>query len=220
MRAAASAPAQAEGRLSESPPAEHPPAEPTFWSIFRTGVPGFLREGFVPLAAFYAGLKLEGLAVAIAAGAAASVLVYLYERRAGRDGLLARIALAFVALQSITGLASHSTTVYLAQPVLIAAAWGLAFLISVVIGRPLAGALACAWYPFPEGFRETPEFKRVFGVESVVWGLYFLGRSALRMGALLNGSLESFLLVSFLTGTPVMILLLAWSVHYSLRKLP
>src|SRR3954462_1681686 len=150
------------------------PAEPTFWSILRTGVPGFLREGFVPLAAFYAGLKLEGLAVAIAAGAAASVLVYLYERRAGRDGLLARIALAFVALQSITGLASHSTTVYLAQPVLIAAAWGLAVLVSVAVGRPLAGELACAWYPFPEGFRETPEFKRVFGVESVVWGLYFL----------------------------------------------
>ena len=56
-------------------------------------------------------------------------------------------------------------------------------------------------------------------MESVVWGLYFLGRSALRLGALLNGSLESFLLVSFLTGTPVMILLLAWSVHYSLRRL-
>jgi hypothetical protein len=224
VRAAASAPAQAEGslsepRASEPGPAEHAPAEPTFWSIFRTGVPGFLREGFVPLAAFYAGLKLEGLGVAIAAGAAASILVYLYERQAGRDGLLARIALAFVAVQSITGLASHSTTVYLAQPVLIAAAWGLAFLVSVVIGRPLAGALAAAWYPFPEEFRQTPEFKRVFGVESIVWGIYFLGRSALRLGALLNGSLESFLLVSVLTGTPVMILLLAWSVHYSLRKL-
>jgi hypothetical protein len=218
VRAAAAAPAQAESSLSEpAPPVGLP--EPTFWSIFRTGLPGFLREGFLPLAAFYVALKLGGLPAGIVAGAAASVLIYGYERRAGRDGLLARIALAFVAVQSIVGLASHSTTVYLAQPVLIAAAWGLAFLVSVAIGRPLAGALACAWYPFPKEFRETPEFKRVFGVESVVWGLYFLGRSALRLGALLNGSLESFLLVTFITGTPVTILLMAWSVHYSLRKL-
>jgi len=214
VRAGASAATQAEGGLSEPTS-----AEPTFWSIFRTGAPGFLREGFVPLAAFYVALKLDGLAVAIAAGAAASLLVYLYERHAGRDGLLVRIALVFVAVQSVVGLASNSTTVYLAQPVLIAAAWGLAFLVSAAIGRPLAGALACAWYPFPPEFRETAEFKRVFGIESVVWGLYFLGRSALRLGALLNGSLESFLLVTFLTGTPMMILLLAWSVHYSLRKL-
>lgn len=185
----------------------------------RTGLPGFLREGFIPVGAFYAGLKLEGLAAGIAAGAVASLLIYLYERRAGRDGLLVRISLGFVAVQSIVGLASNNTTVYLAQPVLIAAAWGLAFLVSVVIGRPLAGALASAWYPFPKAFRETPEFKRVFGVESVVWGLYFLGRSAVRLVALLNGSLENFLLITFLTGTPVMLLLMAWSVHYSLRKL-
>ena len=83
----------------------------------------------------------------------------------------------------------------------------------------LVGALACAWYPFPRWFRETKEFKRVYGVESVVWGLYFLGRSGLRLGMLLHGSLESFLLVTFLTGTPAMLLLMAWSIHYSIRKL-
>jgi hypothetical protein len=209
VRAAASPPAQAEGGLSQ----------PTFGSIFRAGAPGFLREGFIPLGAFYGGLQVGGLATGIALAAAASLFIYLYERRAGRDGLLVRISLGFVVVQSVVGLLAHSTTVYLAQPVVVTAAWGLAFLVSVAIGRPLAGALACAWYPFPKPYRETAEFKRVFGVESVVWGLYFLGRSALRIATLLNGSLENFLLVTFLTGTPVMILLLAWSVHYSLRKL-
>jgi hypothetical protein len=209
VRAAASAPAQAEGSLSQ----------PTFGSIFRAGVPGFLREGFIPLGAFYAGLRLGGLATGIAASTVAAVLIYAYERRMGRDGLLVRISLGFVAVQSLVGLLAHSTTVYLAQPVVATALWGLAFLVSAAIGRPLAGALACAWYPFPRWYRVTPEFKRVFGIESVVWGLYFLARSALRLGALLNGSLESFLLVTFITGTPMMILLMAWSVHYSLRRL-
>jgi hypothetical protein len=208
VRAAASAPAPAEGALTE----------PSFGSIFRTGASGLLREGILPLGAFYAGLRLEGLAVGIVASAAASFLIYLHERRAGREGLLVRLSLAFVVLQSVVGLLANSTTVYLAQPVLAAAAWGLAFLVSVPLGRPLAGALACVWYPFPRSFRETAAFKRVFGIESLVWAAYFLARSALRLALLLRGSLEGFLAVTFVTGTPVMLLLLAWSIRYAIRS--
>jgi hypothetical protein len=193
--------------------------EPTFRGILMTGLPGFLREGFVPLGAFYVGLRLDGLVAGIVASTLASLLIYLHERRAGRDGLLVRLTLAFVAVQAVVGLASQSTTVYLAQPVLIAARWGLAFLVSVPLGRPLAGALACAWYPFPPWFRQTDAFKRVYAIESLVWGGYFLARSALRMAMLLYGSLESFLLISFVTGTPAMVLLLSWSIRFAMRRL-
>lgn len=193
--------------------------EPTFWGVLMTGLPGVLREGFLPLGAFYAGLELSGLAAGIVASALTSVLIYLYERRRGRDALLVRLSLGFVAVQSIVGLAAHSATVYLAQPVLLAAAWGLAFLVSIVIGRPLAGALACAWYPFPRWLKESAEFKRVYTVESLVWGAYFLARSALRLTVLLHGSIGGFLVITFLTGTPVTVLLLAWSVRYAIRGL-
>ena len=193
--------------------------EPTFRGILMTGLPGFLREGFLPLGAFYAGLKLNGLGAGIAAAAVASAVVYLFERRAGRDGLLVRVSLAFVVVQSAIGLAAHSQTVYLAQPVLVNAAWGVAFLVSVAIGRPLAGTLAGAWYPFPAAFRQSSEFKRVYGVESIVWGIYFLARSGLRFGALLAGSLENFILVVIVTGPPMMLLLIAWSIRYAIREL-
>jgi intracellular septation protein A len=208
VRAAAAAPAP-EAELTA----------PTFLEVFRAAVPGFLREGFLPLGAFYAALRVGDLAAAIAASAAVSVLIYLHERRAGREGLLVRLSLGFVAVQSVVGLAANSTTVYLAQPVLAVAAWGLAFLVSVPLGRPLAGALACAWCPFPGWFRETAEFKRVFGAVSLVWAAYFLARSALRLAVLLHGSLESFLAITFVTGTPVMLLLFAWSIRYSIRRL-
>jgi len=59
----------------------------------------------------------------------------------------------------------------------------------------------------------------VYGIESLVWGAYFLARSGIRLAVLLNGSLESFLLVTLLTGTPAMLLLLAWSIRYSIRGL-
>ena len=124
-----------------------------------------------------------------------------------------------MALQSIVGLVSNSAIVYLAQPVLLAAAWGVAFLVSVAVGRPLAGSLACAWYPFPRWLKESADFKRVYSVESLVWGAYFLARSALRLTILLQGSLGGFLVIMFLTGTPVMLLLLAWSIRYAIRGL-
>ncbi len=209
MRASAAAPAPEEEELTA----------PTFLGVFRAGAPGFLREGFLPLGAFYAAFQVGDLTTAIVVSAAVSLLIYLYERRAGREGLLVRLSLLFVVVQSVVGLAANSTTVYLAQPVLAAAAWGLAFLLSVPLGRPLAGSLACAWYPFPRSFRETAAFKRVFGIESLVWAGYFLARSALRLVILLRGSLESFLAVTFVTGTPVMLLLLAWSIRYSIRRL-
>jgi len=189
---------------------------PTFRGVLFTGLPGFLREGFIPLGAFYAGLRLSGLTAGVVAATAVSVLIYLYERRAGREGLLVRLSLGLVIVQSVIGLAANSATVYLAQPVLVNCAWGIAFLVSAAIRRPLAGALACAWYPFPRWFRETDDFKRVYGVESVVWGLYFLLRSGFRLWALLQGGVEDFLLVVLLTGPPAMLLLIAWSIRYAI----
>jgi hypothetical protein len=198
---------------------DHGLTEPTVWGVLMTGLPGVLREGFLPLGAFYAGLELSGLTAGIVVSALASVLIYLYERRRGRDALLVRLSLGFVAVQSIVGLVANSAIVYLAQPVLLAAAWGLAFVVSVAVGRPLAGSLACAWYPFPQWLKESAEFKRVYTVESLVWGAYFLGRSALRLAVLLHGSIGGFLVITFLTGTPVTILLLVWSIRYAIRGL-
>lgn len=191
---------------------------PSVWSVFRLGLPGFLREGFLPVGAFYLGLTLSGLGAGMAAAGALSVVVYLLERRAGRDGLLVRLSLAFVAMQTAIGVASDSAIAYLATPVLANAVWALAFFGSVALRRPLAGTLACAWYPFPPAFRETDEFTRVYAVESVVWGVYLLARSALRLGTLLYGGIGSFLVVVFLTGTPAMLALLAWSIWYAIRR--
>jgi hypothetical protein len=216
VRGTAGTPAR-EDEGGVSAPEELP--EPTFGGILRTGLPGFLREGFLPVGAFYLGLQAGGLATGIVASTVVSIAIYLFERRAGRDALLVRLSLGFVVVQAVVGLVSHSTTIYLAQPVLLTAAWGLAFVASVPLRRPLAGALACAWYPFPRWYRDTAPFKRVFGVESLVWGAYFFARSGIRLAVLLHGSLESFLVIVFLTGTPAMLALMLWSIRYAMRGL-
>jgi Protein of unknown function (DUF3159) len=192
-------------------------SRPTVGSILLGGLPGVLREGVLPVGAFYAGLRLSGLTAGMAAAAGASIVVYVLERRAGRDGLLVRLSLAFLVIQTVIGAVSDSATAYLALPVLSTAVWGLAFLGSAVIRRPLAGALACAWYPFPHEFRQTVLFKRVYGFESVVWGLYLLARSALRLIVLLYAGVGGYLIV-VLTGTPLTIALLVWSIWYAIRR--
>jgi len=183
------------------------------------GLPGFVREGFLPLGAFYAGWKLSGVTAGIAASVVVSALVYGYERRAGRDGLIVRIALAWVVIKGSAGLLAHSATAYLGAPVLANALWGIAFLVSIAIGRPLAGTLANAWYPIPPEYRRTAEYRRVFGIESAVWGVYLLAISGLRAAVLLHGSIGSFVLFSVIAGTPMTVALTAWSVWYATRKI-
>jgi Protein of unknown function (DUF3159) len=209
---------QGTDRAAERRDGEDGLSGPSVRSILLGGLPGNLREGLLPIAAFYLGWRLSGLTVGMAAAAAVSLIVYAYERRAGRDGLLVRLSLGFVAVQTLVGLISNSATAYLATPVLANAVWGLAFLGSVAVKRPLAGTLACAWYPFPREFRETPEFKHVYGVESVVWGVYLLARCALRLAVLLSAGVGGYVLIVFLTGTPITFGLVVWSIWYAVRS--
>lgn len=191
--------------------------EPSFRSIFAAGAPRFVRELFGPVLAFYLASKLGGLVVGILVATAVGIALELYERRRGRGGALALVSVAFVIVQGLVGLVADSGVVYLAQSVLVSAAWGLANLGSAVVGRPLTGVFADAWYAFPPPVKASRTYRRVFGLESVVWGVYLLARSAIRMLVLTTGSIGGFVVVQLLTGIPVAVALMAWSVWYAVR---
>ena len=169
------------------------------------------------MAAFYVGWTLGNLVIAIVLASAVGIALDLYERRRGRAGALALVSVAFVIVQAAVGLIADSATVYLAQPVIVSAIWGLANIGSALIGRPLAGVLADAWYPFPPEIRASQTYRRVFGIESVVWGVYLLARSGIRMFVLASGSIGAFAAIQFATGVPFTIALVAWSVWYATR---
>jgi hypothetical protein len=131
--------------------------------------------------------------------------------------MLALASVAFVLVQAAVGLVADSAVVYLAQPVIVSAIWGFANIVSALIGRPLAGVFADVWYPFPPEMRHSRAYRRVFGTESVVWGLYLLARSGIRMLVLASGSIGAFAVVQLATGLPVTIALVAWSIWYAIR---
>jgi intracellular septation protein A len=209
---------RAGGRLNTAPVAiERSLPEPGFRSIFLARAPRFAREAFGPVLAFYLGWKLGNLVVAIVLATAVGIALDLYERRRGRAGALALVSVAFVVVQAAVGLIADSAVVYLAQPVIVGAIWGLANIGSALVGRPLAGVFADAWYPFPPEVRASRTYRRVFGVESVVWGVYLLARSGIRMFVLASGSIGAFAAIQIATGVPFTIALVAWSVWYANR---
>jgi intracellular septation protein A len=179
--------------------------------------PRFARDAFGPMLVFYAGFKLSGLLVGIAASTLASLIAYRWERTHDRPGLMARIGLLIVLVQAAIGVASDSTIVYLAQPVLINGAYGLAFIGSALVGRPLAGMFATEMYPFPDEVKSSNTFRDAFRNVSLAWGAYLVVRSAVRLATLSNGDVDAFIVVNLLTGVPFTALLMGWSVWYAVR---
>ena len=200
----------APGRVAALP-------EPTWRSMLERGLPQFAGEAVAPVLVFYAAWKLYGLGPAIAASTVAYLALAFWLVRRGREVTLVAAGVVFVVIQALVGLASHSATVYLAQPVVLSALWAVAYFVSAAIGRPLIGVFAGAWYPFPAWFRASAPYKREFGMQSIVWGVYCVGRAALRLYVLLDSGVGGFIVISFVTGPPLFAVLVAWGIWHARR---
>jgi intracellular septation protein A len=176
-----------------------------------------VRDALGPLAGFYLGWKLVGLAVGVLLALAVGVVGVLAARREGRPGAFVRLALVLVLARAAVGLIGHSTTLYLAQDAVIDAALGFAFLGSLVVGKPLSAAFAADVYAFPEGTAESDVFQRVFARITLVWGVAFLVRGAMRLVVLLTGSVDRYVAFAVIVDVGFLVVLLGWSVSYSMR---
>jgi hypothetical protein len=191
---------------------------PTWGYLARRGLPTFAAEGIVPIALFYAVWKTEGLPAGIIAATLFSAAVVAWQSGRGQQTPLAYLTLVFLAVQALVGLAAHSATIYLAQPVVLSAAWGIAYIVSALVGRPLIALFAQVWYPFGPEFRASAPYRREFELQSFVWGVCCLGRAGLRLAALLGAGVGGFVAISFATGTPLFFALVAWGVWHARRS--
>jgi len=200
----------APGSLNELP-------EPTWRLLLGRGLPTFAVDAVLPVLVFYGLWRAAGLGPAVVVTSIVGGAVVLWQVRHGYDVALAGVTCVFLVIQAVIALVAHSATVYLAQPVVLSALWGVAYLGSVVIGRPLIGAFARAWYPFPPEFRASAIYRREFGMQSVVWGVYCLARAGLRLWALLSSGVGGFVVVSVITGTPILVALVVWGLWHARR---
>src|SRR5262245_51846099 len=161
--------------------------------------------------------KLSGLVAGIAVASAVALLAFGWERRRGASGVLPALGLGIAGIQAVVGLASGSAVAYFAPAIIANGIYGLVFMTSVVISKPLAGVLAREAFPFPPRVSESALFRRIFSRVSLAWGTFLLLRGGVRLFALTAGGIDIFVLVSMLTGLPVTALLMSWSLWYPMR---
>jgi hypothetical protein len=184
--------------------------------VRRSG-PRLVRDGFGPLAMFFAGWKLIGLGAGIGAAVLFGLTMFVYERRQGRPAAVVRLALVLVAIRATVGLTSGSATAYLATEIGIDTVLGSTVLGSLASERPFASWFAGDIYPFPQEIRDSHSYRHAMRRITIVWGVYFLVRALVRLTALLTLGTNSYVLVVALTDAPGLIALLAWSVYYTVN---
>jgi intracellular septation protein A len=180
--------------------------------------PRFGRDALGPVLTFYAGWKLVGFQFGVIAATLVALAIFVWERRHGRRGLAIGIGLFIALVQAAAGLATGSTVAYFAPAVIINGVYGLAFLVSVLIGRPLAGVFAVESYPFPPEVAASPTFRSVFSVISLVWAAYLLSRAVVRWMVLTRASVDLYILVNVVTGPPLIAAIMTWSIWYAFRR--
>ncbi|MGH7334659.1 MAG: DUF3159 domain-containing protein [Candidatus Rokuibacteriota bacterium] len=189
----------------------------SFGALLLGSGPRFARDALGPVLVFYIVWKLGGLAAGITAATLLALVAFWWERRRGASGMLPAIGLGIAIVQALAGLASGNVGAYFAPAVIANGLYGVTFLGSVAMGKPLAGVLAQETFPFPPRVKESATFRRVFARVSLVWGGYMVGRGVLRLLVLAWSSVELFILVSVLTGIPLTLALMSWSFWYPLR---
>lgn len=187
-------------------------------SVLLGSGPRFARDAFGPLLAFYVGWKVGGVVVGITVATLVAILAWGYERRHARPGMVARLSLALVIIHAVIGLGTRNATIYLAQPLVISGALGMAFTVSTLVRRPLAGVFATEMFPFAPEMRASQEYRRVFGRVSLAWGGYLLLHAAVLEVVLLWWGVDVFVVANVATSAPIMTALLAWSIWYTVAS--
>jgi hypothetical protein len=127
------------------------------------------------------------------------------------------VGLVGVAVSAVLALVTHDPKLFFLRAVIGDAVWGLAMLGSLVIGRPLIAVFASWVVNIPQTYKDTPAYKRSFWLITFVWGVVNVARAAGRGYYVAAGTLDQVLVMQLLTGWPVFVALVGFSVWYPRR---
>lgn len=170
---------------------------PDLRTLLRHALPRFLEGTLVPLVLFLVFLHVLGVWGAMTAGLGwvYAAIAYRLLRRRSVPGILLIGALTMTTRMIIT-VASGSVLVYFLQPSLGTALVACAFLLSVPLGRPLAGKLAADFVPLSTEMHANTHVRRFFRQVSLLWAFAQTLNAALTIWLLLTQSIGTFVLAS------------------------
>ncbi len=166
-------------------------------------------------------MTLLGTILAGAWALAASAVKFARERRVN---IYALIVAGFSALGLIGTIISHSPTFYLASPIILDLVLALAFLGSLLFGKPLIQLFAEyeTKGAFPEPLRRHPKYASAWRILTAGWGVLSISQALLRVVLLLSAPAALYYTVSSLYGnisTPLFLIFSFWFPHWYWRDL-
>lgn len=182
----------------------------------------FILGALVPISLFYAFHRFEQpLAGAlIAIGWSASLLGVTYWRTR-RIELFPGLAIPIITIELTGTLITRNPAFYLASAAIENVLWGLVFLGSILISRPLIQIFAELLNPglgsqeFLDQFKlSTKLYRSAWQILTAAWGVVALSKAIILVFAQLWLPIETFLIVRTASGIPVMVLMLVLSYRF------
>ncbi len=198
------------------------------WRTFGTAEWGHVREGAIglalgsllPVVLFYVTYRTWGFQQAVAVVLIWSTGVFAWHwRRTGGPDVFSATTFAFACMKATAGAVSNNQMLYLAFPSVENLIYGLAFLISALLGKPLLALYAQRLYPIPHSVRATSTFRSAFIVVSLVWLCGHTVRGVVRLLLLVTLPLELYLIADTVAGWPINATMVAFTAWYPLRRL-
>jgi len=180
---------------------QDPVLVPDLRGIVVHALPNVVEGKLVPLALFVGMLQLLGNVWALLVTLAWAVGTIACRRALGCrvPGLLVLSAVALAA-RTIAAIATGSMFVYFLQPTITTAFVGVAFMVSVPLGAPLAQRLAFDMIPFDDATRNHPLVREFFTRMSLLWAVTSLANAAVTVWLLTSSSTTTFVLVKSVLG--------------------
>ncbi|MEZ5097200.1 MAG: VC0807 family protein [Nocardioides sp.] len=174
---------------------------PHWRTVVRHSLPNVIEGKVVPIVLFLGLLELVGVTAALLGALAWSVLAlarrYLLGKRV--TGLLVLTTVGLGA-RTVAALLTGSLLVNFLQPTITTALVGAAFVVSVVVGRPLAERLVLDFVPIEEQARSHPTLQRFFRQVTLWWGFTSAVNFAITLWLLLSRSPTTFVVVKSFLG--------------------
>lgn len=171
----------------------------------------------LPIAAFLITDRFADTRVAIGAGFAAALLVFLRTRASGMIGYLAVGGIVIVGGSALVGIILDSDKAFFASDAIGDVLWTGAFLGSVLVGRPLMGIFVREMFPGVKDW--IPERHRVFITLSLAWAVQNVVTAVIRIILLDALSTDSYIFWSRVAVWPLNIILFALSYYLIWRAI-
>lgn len=168
---------------------------PRLRTLARHALPNLVEGTVVPVGMFVVVLHLFGLWGAMIAGLGWSYAALLRRliTRQRIPGLLV-IGTATLTARTVLALSTGSSVVYFLQPALGTALVAVAFVCSVVLGRPLAQRIAADFCPIPAHVMADAGVRRAFLGISLLWAVTCLVNASVALWLQFTQSVSTFVL--------------------------